>query len=138
MTQDEQWSCTISLRLEFDANGDPYPIQETVPFGPTLTNKDEVEIWLRRAQAAILSPHIQSSDFHGKSRDDIGQLQKTDKHMKGFSKNTIHVDVKDPDITGLSFVDLPGMLGVNPEHYSKLILSQVSFKIVKLRSSSIW
>ncbi len=44
MTQDEQWYCTISLRLEFDANGDPYPIQETVPFGPALTNKNEVEI----------------------------------------------------------------------------------------------
>ena len=134
MTQDEQWSCTISLRLEFDINGDPYPIQETVPFGPTLTNKDEVEIWLRRAQAAILSPHIQSFDFHGKSKEDISQLQKTDKHMKGFSRNTIHVDVKDPDITGLSFVDLPGTFGPDPERYSKLILSQVLFKIVKRRS----
>ncbi|KAF8335514.1 P-loop containing nucleoside triphosphate hydrolase protein [Amanita rubescens] len=133
MTQDEQWSCTISLRLEFDANGDPYPIQETVPFGPTLTNKDEVEIWLRRAQAAILSPHIQSSDFHGKSRDDIGQLQKTDRHMKGFSKNTIHVDVKDPDITGLSFVDLPGLIqnSQTPELIDlvkDLVISNIAYK----------
>lgn len=109
MTQDDEWSCTISLRLEFDANGDPYAMQETVPFGPKLTNKGEVEIWLRRAQAAILSPHIQSTDFHGKSKEDISHLQKTDKLVKGFSKNTIYVDVRDPDVTGLSFVDLPGM-----------------------------
>ena len=112
MTQADEWSCAIFLRLEFDANGDPYPMQETVPFGPKLTNKDEVEIWLRRAQAAILSPHIQSADFHGKSKEDITQLQKTDKHVKGFSKNTIYVDVRDPDVTGLSFVDLPGALSL--------------------------
>ena len=110
MTQDNEWSCTISLRLEFDSNGDPYPMQDAVPFGPKLTNKNEVEIWLRRAQAALLSPHLQFADFHGKSKEDISQLQKADKLVKGFSKNTIHVDVKDPDITGLSFVDLPGML----------------------------
>ena len=110
MTQADEWSCNISLRLEFNANGDPYPMQETIPFGPKITNKDEVEIWLRRAQAAILCPHIQAADFHGKSKEEISLLQKVDQLMKGFSKNTIHVDVRDPDVTGLSFVDLPGML----------------------------
>jgi hypothetical protein len=108
MTQDDQWSCTISLHLEFNANGDPHQVTTTVPFGPILTNKEEIEIWLRRAQAAILCPHIMSDNFHRKTKEDITQLQKTDKLMLGFSKNTIHVDVKDPDITGLSFVDLPG------------------------------
>ena len=110
MTQDDQWSCTISLHLEFNANGDPHQVTTTVPFGPILTNKEEIEIWLRRAQAAILCPHIMSDNFHRKTKEDITQLQKTDKLMLGFSKNTIHVDVKDPDITGLSFVDLPGTL----------------------------
>ena len=110
MTQADEWSCTISLRLEFNADGDPYPMQETVPFGPKITDKEEVEIWIRRAQAAILSPHIQAADFHGMSKEDISQLQSTDHLGNGFSKNTIHVDVRDPDVTGLSFVDLPGML----------------------------
>ena len=112
MTQADEWSCTITLRLEFNANGDPYLTQETVPFGPKITNKEEVEIWLRRAQAAILSPHIQAAEFHGMSKEGISQLQKTDYLVKGFSKNTIYVDVRDPDVTGLSFVDLPGTLSL--------------------------
>lgn len=133
MTQDDRWSCTISLHLAFDENGDPRPVPTTVSFGPILTNKDDVEIWIRRAQAAILCPHIMSNDFHRKSKEDITQLQKTDKLMKGFSKNTIHVDVKDPDITGLSFVDLPGTLNLGLLISPQLTLAQDSFRTVKHR-----
>ncbi len=133
MTQDDKWSCSISLHLEFNENGDPDPIQTTVPFGPILTNKEEVEIWIRRAQAAILCPHIMSNDFHRKSKEDITQLQKTDKLMQGFSKNTIHVDVKDPEITGLSFVDLPGTLSIGLLISLQLTLSQDSFRTAQLR-----
>jgi len=111
MTQAPEWSCTITLRLEYDANGDVYASQKTELFGETLRNKSDVEIWLRRAQAAILCPHMSSNEFHNKSKEDLEQLRKTDKRMKEFSKNTIHVDVRDPDVTSLSFVDLPGRVG---------------------------
>lgn len=108
MTQASEWSCTISLRLEYDSDGDAYTSQKTESFGRALRNKSDVEIWLRRAQAAILCPHINSQEFLGKSKEELEHLRRTDKRMMDFSKNTIHVDVRDPDVTSLSFVDLPG------------------------------
>ncbi|KIL59206.1 hypothetical protein M378DRAFT_111256 [Amanita muscaria Koide BX008] len=110
MTQDNTWSCKISLRLEYDANGDRYPSLQSEQFGPTLTDKAEVEIWLRRAQAAILSPHLTSSQFYDKSREDLADMRDTDSRVHPFSKNMIHIDVKDPEVTGLLFVDLPGLI----------------------------
>ncbi|KAM6493629.1 P-loop containing nucleoside triphosphate hydrolase protein [Amanita muscaria] len=110
MSQAEKWSCTISLRLQFDSNGNPYPTLLSEPFGPPLTEKQDVEIWLRRAQAAILSPHVDANHFHNMSKSDLDILRETDSLMQAFSKNTIYVDVKDPEVTNLSFIDLPGLI----------------------------
>lgn len=97
------WSCTITLRMGFDNNGkDQKPI--TVPFGKTITNKSEVEVWLRRAQAAILNPSVPSPSFHTKS---IDELRSTKNALK-FSRNVVCVLIEDPDATDLSFYDLPG------------------------------
>ena len=114
MTQDPTWSCAISLRLEYDANGDRNSSLKAVPFGPTFTNKAEVEIWLRRAQAAILSPHLAPDHFYNKSKEDLADMKDTDSRMRPFSKNMIHVEVKDPEVTDLMFVDLPGKLLCEP------------------------
>lgn len=76
----------------------------TVPFGRTITDKSEVEIWLRRAQTAILNPNIPSSIFHTKT---IEELRNTKNALK-FSCNVVCVLIKDPDATDLSFYDLPG------------------------------
>lgn len=51
---------------------------------------------------------MNSTQFHNKSKEDLEQRRKSDKRMMEFSKNTMHIDVKDPDVTSLSFVDLPG------------------------------
>ncbi|KAF8635346.1 hypothetical protein AX15_000462 [Amanita polypyramis BW_CC] len=110
MAQAKEWSCTITLRLEFDDNDNPYPSIRIESFGPTLRDKSEVELWLRRAQAAILCPHLSSKEFHEKSKEDIENLRRRETNMREFSKNSIHVDVKDPEVTGLSFVDLPGLI----------------------------
>jgi hypothetical protein len=71
----------------------------------TVRNPKEVEIWLKRAQAAILSPEKKPEDFHTKSNDDIKGLQAS---MLPFSLNTIDILVCDPEGTDLCFVDLPG------------------------------
>ncbi|KIL59205.1 hypothetical protein M378DRAFT_1017544 [Amanita muscaria Koide BX008] len=110
MSQDEKWSCTISLRLQFDSNGNPFPSLRSEPFGPPLTEKQDVEIWLRRAQAAILSPQVNANHFHNMPKADLDILRETDSRMHSFSKNTIYVDVKDPEVTNLSFIDLPGLI----------------------------
>jgi hypothetical protein len=76
----------------------------TVPFGRMITNKSEVEVWLRRAQAAILNPDVPSSSFHAKTIEELRNMRNALK----FSRNVVCVSIKDPDATDLSFYDLPG------------------------------
>lgn len=102
----DSWSCTISLRFDYKLNG-TLSHQPAIPFGPPLTSRDDVEIWLRRAQAAILNPHIHSDTFHNKSDQELRDAS-SDKRTLKFSRNAVLVDIHDPDATNLSFVDLPG------------------------------
>ena len=59
------WSCRISLRFEFSSNGERLPHDEiiTIPFGHILTDIEDVELALRRAQVAILNPKRSPDDF---------------------------------------------------------------------------
>ncbi|KAG1824557.1 P-loop containing nucleoside triphosphate hydrolase protein [Suillus subaureus] len=100
------WSCTITLRMGFDNNGKDMPKTVTVPFGRTITDRSEVEVWLRRAQAAILNPNVPSSSFHTKTIEELRSLRNTLK----FSRNVVCVSIEDPEATDLSFYDLPGLI----------------------------
>jgi len=111
----ESWSCSIFLRTEFDARGAKLNASATEDFGPVITDKSSVELWLRRAQAAILSPHRAHAEFLNKSHAELKALAIEDEGViLSFSKNIVHLDVKDPDVTDLSFVDLPGEPQLNP------------------------
>ena len=99
----ESWSCTIEIRREYDSNGARLRIIEREPFGPVIVNKSEVELWVRRAQAAVLNPNRSPSDFYEMSQDYLKELSDN-----RFSKNVVQINVHDPDATDLSFVDLPG------------------------------
>lgn len=92
------WTCKISLRYD----------GETRRFGPEITNKSEVELWLRRAQGAILSTDTNKAPWKSKSADEIRQAIQAETGMLKFTENTIVVDIQDPGATDLSFVDLPG------------------------------
>jgi vacuolar protein sorting-associated protein 1 len=108
----ETWSCNISLRIDYDADGnliDKLKSKPTAAFSPHITEKNDVDIWLRRAQAAILSPHVSSSQFLSKGVDELRDAATSDSQTLQFSKNVVVVDIKDPDAVDLSFVDLPGM-----------------------------
>ncbi|KAG2125228.1 P-loop containing nucleoside triphosphate hydrolase protein [Suillus cothurnatus] len=100
------WSCTITLRMSFDNNGRDMLKTATVPFGRTITKRSEVEVWLRRAQAAILNPNVPSSNFHTKTIEELRSIKNTLK----FSRNVVCVSIEDPDATDLSFYDLPGLI----------------------------
>ncbi|KAG1782138.1 P-loop containing nucleoside triphosphate hydrolase protein [Suillus placidus] len=101
------WSCTITLRISFDSNGRDLPRTNTVPFGRTITDRSEVEVWLRRAQSAILNhPNVPYSSFYTKT---IEELRNTRNILK-FSRNVVCVSIEDPDATDLSFYDLPGLI----------------------------
>ena len=106
----DAWSCQITLRRSVDADGHDLATAERVPFGPLLTDKESVEMWLRRAQAAILSPHMEHDEFYGKTLEDLQEAMRNDQNVLPFSKNVIQVEVKDPELTDLSFIDLPGKI----------------------------
>ena len=73
------------------------------PFGNIIVNKSDVELWVRRAQAAVLNSQRPSSEFYNMSVDHLRELSNNK-----FSKNVVQINVKDPEVTDLSFVDLPG------------------------------
>ena len=105
----DSWSCSISLRTEFDGRGTKLDASATENFGPVITDKSSVELWLRRAQAAILNPHRARAKFLNKSHAELKALAIEDEGViLSFSRNIVHLDVKDPEVTDLSFVDLPG------------------------------
>ena len=99
----EPWSCRITLRFSYDSKGKPLRTPPVaVPF-QTVSNPKDVEIWLKRAQAAILTPDTDPKVFYNKTSDELKSSEKLP-----FSFNTIEILVKDPEGTDLSFVDLPG------------------------------
>jgi hypothetical protein len=105
------WSCQIKLRFSVDGDGNNLGITpQPVPFGPVITDKKEVELWIRRAQATILSPHRHMDEFYTKSLSDLRDAIQSDTKMLPFSKNAVQVEIKDPELTDLSFIDLPGTL----------------------------
>ncbi|KAI5884833.1 uncharacterized protein SCHCODRAFT_02521978 [Schizophyllum commune H4-8] len=100
------WSCLISLRFDHDAKGHRIdPVTEA--YSPVLIDKADVELWIRRAQATILSPHRSKEFFKNKSADEI---RFEDPSRLKFSKNAILVNLKDPGYTDMAFVDLPGLI----------------------------
>lgn len=109
-SSDERWYCDITLRYEYDDIGIRLGSPKTEVFCPRIQKKGEVDLWLRRAQMAMLSPHKPHQDFAQMSQDDLRYVSGSDSRVRKFSRNTICVDIKDPEATNLSFLDLPGML----------------------------
>ena len=106
-TASESWSCNISLcRNKVDLHG---VTTDRKAFGETITDKGEIELWIRRAQAAILSTRDDPDEFLSMSIEELRDAIRTDRDMLPFCDDMVGVEVKDPDLTDLHFVDLPGM-----------------------------
>ena len=107
------WSCKVKLRFDYDSNGHSASAdqQKEVDFGPTITDKNDMDVWLRRAQAAILNPDVSPTSFYGKSIQDLKNLTST--NSLKFSRNAVSIFIEDPSATDLSFVDLPGQYAVH-------------------------
>jgi hypothetical protein len=102
------WSCTISLPSVHGTNGAGLD-NSCQRFGPVITNKSDVELWLRRAQAAILSRAQDKSQWLTKSEADIRKaLSEPSAQMRSFTKDVIQIEIEDRNLANLSFVDLPG------------------------------
>ncbi|KAI5117952.1 hypothetical protein M0805_004717 [Coniferiporia weirii] len=98
------WVCTVTLRSIKDINGEALGQAKNVVFGDPITNRDEVEDRLRRAQQAILNPsqHYENFLYGNAIEIEIPELS--------FSENYISVQITGPDLTDLSFCDLPGVI----------------------------
>ncbi|KZT61035.1 hypothetical protein CALCODRAFT_428383 [Calocera cornea HHB12733] len=104
-SSDGPWTCLISLRWEYDQNGQKLRDVQTVPFGEKFNDKSQVEPMLRRAQLAILNPkteHRLFLDADLTKFENAGELN--------FSRNVICIEVTGPGLTDLTFVDLPGII----------------------------
>ncbi|KAG8813825.1 hypothetical protein FRC17_001407, partial [Serendipita sp. 399] len=93
---DSSWSCDVYLRVV----GQHMDTQ----FGPTITDKAEVQERIRRAQQAILNPSTPTIDLLRTQPLDI------EKNEHSFSKNLISVRISGRDVDDLTFVDLPGVI----------------------------
>ncbi|EJD36453.1 hypothetical protein AURDEDRAFT_174504 [Auricularia subglabra TFB-10046 SS5] len=94
-----KWTCRVSLRIR---DGDS--LQE-YPFGPDLTDPDEVENRLRQAQRALLRPTLQHDAFL-----DDSDLQIRAGNAMSFTDDCVCVHIRGPDVTDLHFYDLPGII----------------------------
>ncbi|KAJ7629835.1 P-loop containing nucleoside triphosphate hydrolase protein [Mycena rosella] len=87
------WSCRISIRLEFDDAG--RPLQEVAEhrFIDMITDKNEVEVALRRAQLAVLNPSVSFAQILGMSPEDLRNGIPGSEPLL-FSRNVICVDLE--------------------------------------------
>ncbi|KAJ3972925.1 P-loop containing nucleoside triphosphate hydrolase protein [Lentinula raphanica] len=105
----EEWECTISLRYNISENSGGNSTS-TVFCTLSAIEKSNVDLWLRRAQAAILSHERPISDFQNMGLAKLKALRPGEGSMRAFSMDVIQVDLKDPELTDLTFIDLPGLI----------------------------
>ena len=105
------WQCQVLLRRETDEFGNKFPAKE-IPFGRLLRDKTQLEEMLRRAQLAILNPSLPSSFFEDFDTKSLKAGDKPPGSIKqlAFSNDVVCIDLQGPDVTDLSFIDLPGTI----------------------------
>jgi hypothetical protein len=90
--------------MTFDGDGRPMGTAKNISFGPVIEDKSQVEERIRRAQRAILRPSQEPDLFLNGADDDLDYQRELT-----FSKNCVSLEITGPDLTDLSFCDLPGM-----------------------------
>ncbi|KAF9078197.1 P-loop containing nucleoside triphosphate hydrolase protein [Rhodocollybia butyracea] len=107
----DEWKCKISLRIEYDPSGAQQGGSTNISFCTLSFNeKDNVDLWLRRAQASILCRERPVSDFQDMTLEELKRLKPGEGSMLFFSMNVIEVHLEDPEATDLTFIDLPGLI----------------------------
>lgn len=122
----ESWSCQLYIRWEFNDSGFPLAEIREVPFGPRFTENKDVELMLRRAQAAVLNSQKDISYFLTLT---VEALRHLGQNQLFFSRNTVCVDLSAPELTDLTFIDLPGTHCPQCWHYQALIYIQASSRM---------
>ncbi|KAJ3297651.1 hypothetical protein HK104_000284 [Borealophlyctis nickersoniae] len=134
------WSCSVTLRFEYDSAGRPLKAPKEVVFGKEITSKDEVEIVVRRAQKALLNPDKDPNRYL-EYRFDNSTAAARDKEALSnelrFSRNIVCLDVKGA-ATNLTLIDLPGIIRSvdrkDDTQYIDLVQDLVKYYIEKDRA----
>uniref|UniRef100_D8QJM5 GED domain-containing protein n=1 Tax=Schizophyllum commune (strain H4-8 / FGSC 9210) TaxID=578458 RepID=D8QJM5_SCHCM len=95
---DANWSCVVSLRITEHGQA------RNIPFGDIILDPKDVEKRVRKAQKAILNPSQPVTAFLNEDAD----LKAVNEER--FSSNTICLQITGPNLTDLSFCDLPGLI----------------------------
>ena len=103
------WRCQVKLRIDFDnETGQRLLEVEEKPFGSLLEDPLELEDILRRAQMAILNPSVEPTAFVDLDLSSVGSEPPCGSRKQlQFSRNVVCLDLSGPDVTDLSFIDLP-------------------------------
>ncbi|KAJ3825902.1 P-loop containing nucleoside triphosphate hydrolase protein [Lentinula raphanica] len=101
---DAAWKCVITIRTITDRSGQALGQPLNEPFGEVIYDKAQVEDRLRRAQRAILNPHISRSQIL------LGDDELNDGRALTFSSNYVSMQISGPGVADLSFCDLPGLV----------------------------
>ncbi|KAL7010379.1 hypothetical protein EMMF5_000403 [Cystobasidiomycetes sp. EMM_F5] len=84
-----------------------------VQFGPILTDPDQVELTLQRAQLALLNPSVDAKAFetYDFPRDESVRPLNSKKQL-AFSRNIVCVEIRSPNVTDLTLIDLLGIISM--------------------------
>ncbi|KAG7442467.1 uncharacterized protein BT62DRAFT_954832 [Guyanagaster necrorhizus] len=123
-SSEDPWCCQISIRYEFEQSGGSR-LKEVIErkFGDLITKKSQVEPMLRRAQWAVLNPNLSYEHILGVSIHEMDYNSSSS--ALRFSRNVVCVDLKGPDLTDLSFIDLPGIIQNAETEIVKLVEDMV-------------
>ncbi|KAF8586086.1 hypothetical protein K439DRAFT_1652711 [Ramaria rubella] len=97
------WECTVSLRFMTGNSGRPLRSVRNVPFGPPIRDPIDVEERIRRAQRAALNPLVDPQLF-------LASDQPYHDNALDFTTNSVSLEIRGPEVTDLSFCDLPGLI----------------------------
>ncbi|KAG9311765.1 P-loop containing nucleoside triphosphate hydrolase protein [Chiua virens] len=126
------WSCNIKLRFDHDLSGrSSSSTPRETAFGPAITDKNLVDVWLRRAQTAILNPDQVPETFHKMSIQELKDFAAASTNSLPFSRNVVSLFIEDPSATDLSFVDLPGLIQNDAQHVVNLVRELTEYYINK-------
>jgi GTPase SAR1 family protein len=102
---DTPWRCKVSLRYNEEVEGKRNDFEFSVI---EENQRDEVEMILRQAQLALLSPTENVKSFLTKTRKECEEAAA--KLVQPFTKNSILVEIYGADVD-VTFIDLPGLIG---------------------------
>ncbi|KAJ3784740.1 P-loop containing nucleoside triphosphate hydrolase protein [Lentinula aff. detonsa] len=108
LSSTNDWNCRISIRNEFDCDGNRLREVAEKIFIEKITDKSEVELALRKAQFAVLNPEISWTSILAASAEELKTMGNA-KYVP-FSQNVVCIDLEGPELTDLSFIDLPGLI----------------------------